>query len=532
MTEESGQARPGTGNHKRRSELREERFNNLLESCQQEVIRQIIGPFGLTPAMFHDVDGGSVTTVHNFDHGITATDADYAKYEELKANRDGSIDRSAYDEALPALRKRMFQESDPIVSAYTGRELPRDGRTHLDHVESVKSIETDPRAILCMDKEQRVAMANHPNNLVPSEGDINQSMQDKDKLDWALAERAKDPGKTNAESFKVDMDSLKSTRSRGKTHVESSERKAQIRKHGEELLKTSATLAVKNALRQAFGVLLQAFVSGSFTELKALLKDKESKENLIDRLISAMKRVMKRVTDKLKDALNALIEGGVQGFLSNFLTYLINCVVTTSAKVVTIIREGMKGLWRAIKLIIAPPEGMPAMEVARQASKIIAAVVTTALGMLLQESVKGFISSIPILLPIADLISPVITGIITGIVTALVVYGLDRLFDWLSSTGTELLEAYEANIEAQTEVIGKLQTWLQEQYCTSRLYEFALVEYCRIHSTYSIASCHVDSAVMNSGIAIASRNSTIELFNDQSRRKLELQRELDCLLGE
>jgi len=358
-------------------------------------------------------------------------------------------------------------------------------------------------------------------------------MQDKDKLEWAQAERNKDPGKTNAESFGVDMDGLRATKARSDAHVEWEYRKAQIHKQGAELLKTGGKMAVRNALRQAFGVLLHAFVSGSFAELKQLFRDrKNSDDNLIDQLIASLRRVMHRVITKLEDALHALLEGGVQGFLSNFLTYLINCVITTSAKVVTIIREGMRGLWQAIKLMLNPPEGMPAMEVARQATKIIAAVVTTALGMLLQESVKGFISSIPILLPLADLISPVITGIITGIITALVVYGLDRLFDWLSSLGTELLEAYEANAEAQAEVIGKLQTWLQEQYCTSKLYELAFAEYCRIHSTYSIAACYVDSAVMSSGIAIASRHSTIGLFDDQYRRKLELQRELDRLLAE
>lgn len=531
MMDGLGRARPGTGEPKRGSELREERFNNLLESCQQEVLRQIIGPFGLTPAMFNDVDGGAVTTTHNFESGITGNQDDQTRYEGYMSHKQGPIDRSAFDEDLPAKRKELFQGPEPILSAYTGKNLPRDGQTHLDHVESVKSIETDPRANLFMDEQQRVAMANHQANLVPAESAINQSMQDKDKLEWAQAERNKDPGKTNAESFGVDMDALKATKARSDAHIEWELRKAQIQKQGTELLKTGGEMAVRNALRQAFGVLLHAFVSGSFAEIKQLLRDRLSEENLIDRLIASLKRVMQRVVNKLKDALHALLEGGVHGFLSNFLTYLINCVVTTSAKVVTIIREGMNGLWQAIKLMLYPPGDMPAIEVARQASKIIAAVVTSAIGMLLQESVKGFISSIPILIPMADLVSPVITGIITGIITALVVYGLDRLFDWLSSTGTEMLEAYEANAEAQTEVIDKLETWLKEQFCSSRQYELAFAEYCRIHNTYSIAACNVDSAILVSRIAIKSGDSTIGLFDDQRKRQIEFQREFDRLLG-
>ena len=230
------QSGPAKGKPKRSSELREERFNNLLESCQQEVLRQIIGPFGLTPAMFNDIDGGAVTTVHNFEQGITATAADQARFENFKSKSEGPIDRSAYDEPLPALRKAMFQQPDPINSAYTGRDLPRDGRTHLDHVIPVKSIETDPRANLFMDDQQRVKAASHPHNLVPAEGDINQSMQDKDKVKWAQAERSKDPGKTNAESFNVDVDLLKSTKARGESHLDAEKLKAQIHKQGGELL--------------------------------------------------------------------------------------------------------------------------------------------------------------------------------------------------------------------------------------------------------------------------------------------------------
>src|SRR5690554_4458650 len=86
---------------RRETALRDERLQNLMESCQQEVLRQIIGPFGLTPAMFDDKDGGNVTTLHNFNQGITATDEDGRRYEQLQKNRAGGQDRSAYDAELP-----------------------------------------------------------------------------------------------------------------------------------------------------------------------------------------------------------------------------------------------------------------------------------------------------------------------------------------------------------------------------------------------------------------------------------------------
>ena len=47
-------------------ELREQRLQKLFADCQREVVAQIIGPFGLSMAMFEDKNGGNVTTLHNF----------------------------------------------------------------------------------------------------------------------------------------------------------------------------------------------------------------------------------------------------------------------------------------------------------------------------------------------------------------------------------------------------------------------------------------------------------------------------------
>lgn len=506
----------------RASVLREERLQQLMESCQQEVLKQIIGPFGLTSAMFDDKDGGNVTTLHNFEQGVTATQSDQERYEAYQHNLNAPINRDAYDADLPAKRKVLLQGENPIPSAYTGNELPRDGRMHLDHVRSAKSMETNSSTNLFMTKDERVATANAPENLVPAESNINQSMQDKDKLDWANSQRKKDPGKTNAESFGVDMNRLEETKNRADSFVDKEIFKAQVQKQGKEVLSTGATEAGKNALRQAFGVLLHEFTNGSFVEIKVLLKDKHDEQNLIDRLIESLKRVMQRVIGKLKAALEALLQGGVQGFISNFLTFLINNLITTAKKFVTVIREGMQGLWQAIKLMLNPPKDMPAMEIARQVTKIIAGVVTTGLGMLMEESVKGFIASLPILVPIADILSAAITAIITGVVGALVVYGLDRIFDWLSSTGTELLQAYEANMEAQADVVVHMQQWLEQQFQNSRQYEVCAAEYQRVHKSYSIASFRLETATLDAGASINSHSSMIETVAIQLDRKKRL----------
>lgn len=514
---------------RRETALRDERLQNLMESCQQEVLRQIIGPFGLTPAMFDDKDGGNVTTLHNFNQGITATDEDGRRYEQLQKNRAGGQDRSAYDAELPGKRKEMFKKGGPITSAYTGRELPKDGRMHLDHVRSAKAIEDDPRANLFMNQKQRVAMANHQANLVPSESSINQSMQDRDKKEWANSPRNKDPGKTNAESFGVDMERLNKTVDTSDAHIQKSLLKAQAVKQGSELAVTGAKDAAKNAVRQAMGVVLYEFVNGSFVEIKYLVKDHSDEGNLIDRLVESLKRVMNRVVNKLQAALEAAVHGGVQGFISNLLTFLINNLITTSRKIVTIIRESMQSLWKAIKLLMSPPKDTSALEVAREVTKIIATVVTTGLGMLMEESVKGFILSVPFLAPIAEVLATALTAIMTGIAAVLVVYGIDRMFDWLSSTGTERLAAQEQHMDSQMLVAGRLATWLKLQYQNSQLYETCAAEYQEVQNSFSLISFGLETAAVEAGESIKARGSMIESLETQIGRNKRLEDALRSL---
>jgi hypothetical protein len=145
--------------------------------------------------------------------------------------------------------------------------------------------------------------------------------------------------------------------------------------------------------------------------------------------------------------------------------------------------------------------------------------VTTGLGMLLEESVKGFIMSIPVLAPIADVLATAVTAIMTGIAAALIVYAIDRLFDWLDSKGTDLLDAQEAHIEAQAMVVGRMQTWLNRQFENSRLYEVCATEYQRIQKSYSGILVRMETASHAAGASIQSRNSIIEAVETQRDRK-------------
>lgn len=516
---------------KRRAQLRDERLEQLMESCRQEILRQIIGPFGLTPAMFQDQDGGTVTTTHNFEQGVTATEEDKKRHENWKDTLKQGADRSLIDAELKVKRKLKFQSEPTITSAYTGKQLPKDGQTHLDHVVAVDRYEKSSNSNLFQSADRRREVLNSDHNLVAAEASINMSMGNKDKQEWAEAQRKRDPGKTNSESFGVDKELLQETVKTAENHIQREQMKDQIKKQGIELASTGLSAAKNQALRQAFGVLLHEFVQHSFIEINRLVRTPLAQENFLDELIASLKNVAERVISKTKHALEALISGGVQGFASNLLTFLINNFVTTAAKVVTMIREGMSSLWRAVKLLLNPPEHMSAVDLAREVTKIVAASITAAFGLAMEESVKAFIMSIPVLAPIGDLLAPGLTAIVTGLLSSLLVYGIDRLFDELQSKDTELLEATEANAQTQVEMVDQLAKFIEQRISASQLYAASIAEHQGMHaevtlieSNYCATRCAAESTSIH-------REATIEMIKIQMAAEKNLNSELDALLS-
>lgn len=149
-----------------KSELREQRLQELLHSCRQQVLQQVIGPFGLTPAMFEDKKGGNVTTQHNADRGI------FAKESE-EYNRDDDYD---YSQAKREKKKESVQNgtmnSQVFTDEYTGETEPTQRTTstgkqamnaELDHTIPLAEIHKNGGWML--DKESRKKVASEKENL-------------------------------------------------------------------------------------------------------------------------------------------------------------------------------------------------------------------------------------------------------------------------------------------------------------------------------------------------------------------------------
>lgn len=440
------------------TDLKQRRLQKLFDDCQQQVISQIIGPFGLSTAMFEDKNGGNVTTLHNFkreESDYVATDSDKKLHVQSKKKYDETV-RSEYEvknlEQAEGAGGKTWEKlrQDKIKQGkddYTGRSVSADGKAEtkdgrtvgvdLDHVVSVKEIHNDPKMHLALGQDvggseadvTRIReVANSAENLALTNMSVNRSKGEKDLKEWS--EETRKDGSTNAEKFDLDEKLVKEKYKEAKQHINDTANNALFKKQATELWQTGKAQAVQMGMRQALGLLLTELVNGLFNEFKVLIKQGvEAGKTLFEEIRQRLARVIASVAKKIPDAVGQLFQGGVSGFMSNLLTFLINNFLSTAKRFVTVIREGLLGLFRAFKMIFFPPKHMTGDQALQEGLKILTAVVVTSVGLLLNETVATFMATVPFLKPFADLITPVLIGIMTGLLSSFLAYQIDCLFD-------------------------------------------------------------------------------------------------------
>lgn len=372
-----------------------EQQQDFAKACRDVIVDTLMGPFGLSAAMFDDRDGGNITTVHNFENGTYAPrDAErYRSYQNAQTER---FDRSDYERDLPKERKAIFKHDKHIEDAYTGRELPKDGRAHRDHVVSAHEIEKSSRGHLAQTRDERVATANRDENKVWTESSLNQSKNNHDLRKWSERPNRQDPSKTNAEYYEADPKRMEEAYSTARRKVDGEQNKAVLKKQAGEFLKEGGKEAGKLALRQVLGMLIKDLVEGLIDDIRTLIhKGFESLQQLgvmlKDRITKTIERIKKKWAEYLKEGVAA----GFSGFLSSLVTLIINSFVTTAKNIVRIIREGCLSVVRALKTIVSPPPGTSMSEVAFEVFKILSGAVVVGMGIGLEETIKKGVEAVP-----------------------------------------------------------------------------------------------------------------------------------------
>ena len=496
---------------------REERLQQLYDNCQNNIFESIIGPFGLSKAMFNDKKGGNATTQHNANQGI------YAKESE-KYNREKDY-KSDFEKSKAKLTRDLHSEGklnfDAFEDQYTGetvaskRQRESDGKTvsnfEYDHVYPLS--QNHKENAWMQSPETRNKISGDKDNIAVTTHETNRQKSDSNPEDFFNSNEKFDKEKTNKiiEKARRSMDAYKPT------DID------RAKYHAKELAITGLNQAGKMAIRQSLGVLLVELVNGLFLELKDFIKHGIAEgKNLFEDLNDRLKKILNSVLDKIPNALSQFFEGGISGFMSNLITFLINNFITTAKKFVSAIREGFLGLLKAFKIIFFPPENLSTEDALREGLKLLTAVITSSVAIILEETILGFLKTFPFGMEIGSVLMAIVTGLLVSFVT----YQIDSFFDSMQRK-EEYINQLVSNAEKQNEFFNFLTENTESQLQLVQSYSHSIELYQVIGATLGSAaltaqatSTSLEQTINETRSQVLKSNAAVEYIN-QSQLSIE-----------
>lgn len=498
--------------------LEKQRLQELFDNCQQQVLSQIMGPFGLSTAMFEDKNGGNVATVHNADQSIFPDEMHEKNYAIANDRYSQEIRQKYWDDVSTRGHKhkainQALDAGQEVLSDATKRPMAK-GDIHGDHVVSLKEIHNNKSLHLRFSEEEKRAIANNEKNMAFIEGNLNMSKGGKS---WD--ECLNDPEFVKANNLSEDkIKHIKKIDKEARDFIQRAENK----RLASELLSTGASEAAMMGVRQALGILLTEIANQLFNEIKDLYRQGvASGKTLLQELKFRAEKIIDTLPKKLPSALNQVFEGGISGFASNLITFLINTFFTTAKNIVRIIREGLTSLFKAIKMILFPKKNTDKQENLKAALKLITTAVFTSVGIIFEESFKAFFVAIPVIGVFADLLAPVFMGILVGISSALIAYSIDRLFDKYCGPSFDelMLDQLIENSNLQKKFADDLFDQLDVSMMAVENYQYSIrinqdiAEKFADASTTNHYTLHLlksDTAVMDSQIQKIKKETTLQ----------------------
>ena len=427
-----------------KKDFNQERFDKLIIDCRKEVINSIVTPFGLGKIIAaYDKAGGNVTTVHNANNK-DFIDFDGEKYKKgVYAQQEDEYNRNDYTNTKNSngqqfagdgknsvgsnFTKSKMDNDNNVIDAYTGKTQRAD-TTSPDHIESLSQYHKDGGFM--QSNKQKADFGTDENNLALTDRSINQSMRDFSKENWKDKESEK--GLKNKDKFGIDEEKLNNELKKAK-EVKENHLPTNLEK-GEYYLKNSASTGLnegsKMGMQQAIGLVMTEFFTALFDEILDIYKNGFSNGFEDDRFFIVLKDRLKNIALKIqakwKNVAIAFKDGFLSGFISNLVTTAINMFVTTGKRVVRIIREGIFSLFKAIKMLIFPPENMTYEEAMHEAKKVVASGLIISLGVIAEQYIDTLIKGSVILEPFSDILTTIFIGAITGVAVTMTVYYIDK----------------------------------------------------------------------------------------------------------
>ncbi|WP_204194285.1 hypothetical protein [Staphylococcus sp. GDY8P47P] len=313
---------------------------------------------------------------------------------------------------------KLFDRYNSTNSYENAKEL------HIDHIVSAKSIHYRTDLTLFMSKEEKQLLALNPNNLAFIKGSANQSKGEHDLLVWANSKSKKDPSKTNAEYFDLDINDVNKLYQTAVKTINEKAKTARRKYYTKETLKGSTKQGIQMGMKEMLGMLLYDLQNEFFKEMKYYFNNfKNFHKNKVkwQELTLCFSRIKDKVFNKAKSYFVGFSTGFISGFLGNILTVIINTFKTTYKRLAKLIGETFNGVVKSVKLLLTAENDETKY---KEAVKVFTATVIGALGGIMTESLITYLRTTPFSI-FAELIGATVGGILTGMTVASAMYMID-----------------------------------------------------------------------------------------------------------
>lgn len=442
----------------------------FLDISKQEVLEQLINNFGLAKYL-KAYEAGSIQTIHNAQEG-------YFVDEKFKERFERPYNHDNYSKGFNKIRKERFNQdnSDHILDDYTGQAIPKDGRTHVDHIVSAKSIHENIKARLYNSDEELNDIATNEKNLAFTLFSINTSKGEKPMEEWLFFER-KD-GSTNAEHYSINKEKTLELTKTANHYIEKAIDEKQMKYFKDEISKQGLKSAGNLSKNMVIGFVLYELTEGLFKVLRPLMNEWSqlgSFNKRKKRIVELTKDFIKNydIKSKFKKLAGTALNGLVTGFTQIIFSLLVNSFISTVKIIGKIILAVLNSLIGVIKNIAINFKKMTLQDALKNAVKTMLFAVFSVLTMMFTSQIELYISThIPVLAEFAETIALGITTLLAGLVSALVIYVYNKynedikyIFNLFTGKAfKEAEEKYQNFLKKLDEVYIDLKEELIEKY--------------------------------------------------------------------
>lgn len=425
-----------------RKQLQKARLEELIAGCRENTIDAVITQFGLNRALFQNQVGGPLPTPMNAREGVFPDEQSRENYSGFDPK---NYVRKNYDDKKrrgPIYEKanRKILAGEKIPDAYGDNYLEY-GNYDPDHGMSLKEASKNEWMHLFCSKEKRKEILNSEYNIALTSKKRNRSKGGK-----SISDLLNDD--VYVEQHEINTTKMWMHDKKARAYIRTEVVVETVKTVGKEAGKD----AVKLAAREAIGLLLAELVKALYDETRDLWRlhlvhaDIDWTAELNLRAV----RIKDRLMARLKDVGEVAKSAGLAGLVSALVTWGINFAIETAKHIVGAIRQAILALIQAGKVLLT--DASPA-DKARAAAKILAGALSVIAGIILDESLKSLLATVPVLQIFAPEISAAISAITTGLLTALSIFVIDTLFDKLQyPIDAERLEAAEHSLEIQNKL--------------------------------------------------------------------------------